>query len=272
MSGLHPFDRAIALEPLGEDRFAGRTDPAWANRVGPYGGITAATLLNAAWLHPRRLGEPVSLTVHYAAPVADGAFEVHARAVRTNRSTQHWWIVLQQDGAVAATATALFAIRRTTWAAPERPMPAVPAAVAVPPAAPRTAVAWPARYQLRFVEGGWPELDEAHPQPDSQTTVWIRDEPPRPLDACALASMIDCFYPRVYRRRQRLVPAGTVSMTTHFHAGADALARQGAQPLLGCARGLRFERGYFDQRAELWGADGTLLASGMQSVYFNDGG
>ncbi len=44
--------------------------------VGPYGGITAATVLNAVLQHPALLGEPVSLTVNFCAAVADGAFEV----------------------------------------------------------------------------------------------------------------------------------------------------------------------------------------------------
>ena len=45
---LHPFDRAIALQALGEHRVQGRPDAAYANMVGPFGGITAATLLSAA--------------------------------------------------------------------------------------------------------------------------------------------------------------------------------------------------------------------------------
>ncbi|WP_369009888.1 hypothetical protein [Escherichia coli] len=29
-----------------------------------------------------------------------------------------------------------------------------------------------------------------------------------------------------------------------------------------------FRQGYFDQSAELWGADGTLLATSVQTVYY----
>ena len=57
--------------------------------------------------------------------------------------------------------------------------------------------------------------------------------------------------PRVFRRRQRFTPAGTVSITTCFCADAAALAAQG----------------FFDQSAELWGDDGHLLASSHQIVY-----
>ena len=120
---LHPFDAALQLQTVGEHRFTGTTSPAYANMVGPYGGLTAAQLLQAALLHPARLGDPVSLTVNYAAPVADDPFEVEARPLRTNRSTQHWLLLMSQAGEVVASGTALLAVRRPTWSAPEAMMP-----------------------------------------------------------------------------------------------------------------------------------------------------
>ena len=62
----HPLDAALALQPDGEGRWHGHTHPAWGNMVGPFGGITAAQLLQAVCLDPRRLGEPLSLTVNFA--------------------------------------------------------------------------------------------------------------------------------------------------------------------------------------------------------------
>lgn len=260
----HPFDEAIALDAAGH----GATHPGWANMVGPFGGITAATLLHAAWRHPQRLGEPLALTVNYAGPVADGGFVVAATPLRTNNTTQHWWITLSQGGVVAASASAVFAIRRDTWGAAELQPPAVPPAAALPTTPPPPRVAWPQRYEMRFVQGPWLPGAGAAPQPESETRLWIRDEPPRPLDALALSAICDAFYPRVFRRRGSFVPAGTVSMHIHFHADAAALAAQGTRPVLGCARGRRFVQGFFDQQAEIWSDAGQLLASSQQSVYF----
>ena len=65
--------------------------------VGPFGGITAAQMLQAVLQHPQRLGDPVSLTVNFAAALADGPFTVQARPARTNRSTQHWVIEMLQQ-------------------------------------------------------------------------------------------------------------------------------------------------------------------------------
>jgi hypothetical protein len=98
----------------------------------------------------------------------------------------------------------------------------------------------------------------------------VRDAPPRPLDAPALAAIADVFYPRVFRRRGRFTPAGTISLTTYFHADAAALAAQGDRPLLAAAGGRRFTLGFFDQSAELWSDDGHLLASSHQVVYFKE--
>lgn len=269
---MHPFDCAIALEPLPEGRFRGATSPAYANMVGPFGGVTAACLLNAPLLHPDRIGEPVALTVNFAAPLSDGAFEIAARPVRTNRSTQHWTIELEQGGEVAATGTAVFAARRPTWSASEASPPLAPVAPpeSLPPSGPRGRLAWTERYDMRFVRGAPPEAFDEVPQADSVSHVWLRDEPPRPLDFPALASLCDSFFPRVIMRRRRFVPIGTVSLTTYFHADAALLAAHGACHVLGAVRAVNFRNGYFDQNAELWSADGELLASSHQVVYYRD--
>ena len=264
----HTLDAAVALTPAGEHHFTGHTHPTYGNMVGPFGGTVAATLLNGIWTHPERLGEPVSLTVHYAAPIEDGAFEVHARPLRTNRSTQHWLVELRQKGAVASFATAMTALRRDTWSATDAVFPQVLAAEQLPRAANLFSTAWPKAYDMRFVDGeqalGGEERD------DSLTRVWIRDEPPRPLDFLALSAICDAFLPRIFVRRPRLVPAGTVTMTIYFHADAALLAAQGTAHVLGCARGLRFHQGFHDQTAEIWSAHGDLLAVGHQVVYFKE--
>ena len=95
----HAFDRAINLTAAGTNLFRGEVDDSFQNMVGPFGGVTAATLLNGALQHPERIGEPVSLTVNFAGPVQLGAFELEAIPLRTNRSTQHW-LLLQKQGSI----------------------------------------------------------------------------------------------------------------------------------------------------------------------------
>ena len=267
----HPLDHALHLVPVGLDGFAGATSPAYANMVGPFGGTTAAVLLQAALKHPARLGDPIALTVNYASALADGAFHITARPVRTNRSTQHWSIELLQGGEVAATATAVFAVRRDTWSATEAVPPRdVPAATALPRAPLEGRPPWVHGYDMRFIEGGMPDTFDGQEQPQSTSRLWVRDEPPRALDFGALAALCDSFFPRIFVRRRQRGAIGTVSLTTYFHAGPDQLAAQGERHLFGVARALNYRAGYFDQTAEVWGDDGTMLASTHQIVYFKD--
>lgn len=84
---MHPFDEAIRLDPVGGELMRGRTHPGWSNMVGPFGGITAAVLTHAVEIHPDAIGEPLALTVNFAAPVADGDFEVAVRPPEPTAAT-----------------------------------------------------------------------------------------------------------------------------------------------------------------------------------------
>ncbi|MCH2242918.1 MAG: thioesterase family protein [Aquabacterium sp.] len=267
----HPLDTALHLQPAGDDRFDGATSAAYANMIGPFGGTTAAVALQAVLQHPARQGEPVALTVNYAAALADGPFTVQARPVRTNRSTQHWLVQIEQPGGVVLTATAVLAVRRATWSACDLQPPAgVPAADAIPPAPTAGRMAWVQRYDMRFVEGGVPLALDGAEQPHARSRLWLRDEPPRPLDFPALTALCDAFFPRIYLRRRALVPIGTVSLTAYFHADAALLAQQGSGHVLADVRGLSYRNGYFDQSAELWSASGELLVTTTQVVYYRE--
>jgi acyl-CoA thioesterase len=267
----HVFDSAIALTPEGEHRYAGATHPAYANMVGPFGGTTCAVLLNAVLQHPARQGDPIALTVNYAGPIAEGPFHIEARPLRTNRSTQHWAVVLTQNAEVCASATAVFALRRDTWSMPEAaPPPGMPPLTQLASAPTQGRPPWVRAYDMRFDTGGMPERFDSAEQPHAQTRMWVRDEPPRALDFASLAAICDVFFPRIFVRRRRFVPIGTVSLTSYFHADAAQLAAQADRHLLACARALNYRNGYFDQTAEVWSDAGHLLASTHQIVYFKE--
>lgn len=277
----HAFDDALQLVAQGGGRYQGSTQPAWWNMVGPFGGVTAAVALQAIMLHPERLGDPISLTVNFASGLAQGTFTVSAQPVRTNRSTQHWVVTLSQDdaqgvGSVVLTATAITAVRRSTWSANDLPMPAVPPpdnlARTQPPAG---TVEWLNRYDMRLISGPIPSRwDGGAASPDpalaSLSRLWVRDEPARTLDFPALAAMADVFFPRIWLRRAVPVPVGTVSLTVYFHATAPQLLETGTGYLLGQARGQAFCNGYFDQAGQLWNAAGHLLATTHQLVYYKE--
>lgn len=276
----HAFDSAICLEALAPDVFGGHTGRDYWNMIGPFGGVSAATALNAVLRHPDLLGEPVSLTVNFASALQDGAFTVTARAARTNRSTQHWMVELVQSGQdgqpqTMLTATVLSAVRRATWCGSDLPMPVVPPPDQVAPMRGKLPIEWLNRYDARPISGGIPKVwdgaeNTAPPPQSSLSALWMRDKPPRPLDYCAIAAMADFFFPRVFLRRASRVPVGTVSMTVYFHCDAAQLAACGTGFVLGQACGQVYRNGYFDQNAALWSESGVALATSTQLVYYKE--
>ena len=273
----HPLDKALALHhsDIRVGHFTGTTSPDYWNMVGPFGGTTAALALQAVLKHPDLLGTPIALTVNYAAALGEGAFDIQAIAVRTNRSTQHWTVTITQPGAdgtanMTTTATVVTAARRDTWSQadltmPEAPKPEAVDRIRIGP----SGVAWLEQYEMRPFSGGIPAKWDGSLQ-HSETRLWVRDAQARPLDFASLAALSDVFYPRVWLRRATHVPAGTVSITTYFHVGAAELAEVGTGYLLGCAAGQQFFNGFFDQKAQLWSEKGALLATSNQIVYYKE--
>jgi acyl-CoA thioesterase len=265
----HPFNLATALEPTGEGAWLARTTDAYWNMVGPFGGLVAALLFKSASADPRRQGEPVALTVNFCAPVVKGEMQIMARPARTNRSTQHWTMEMRQGHECVATATAMFGARPETFA--HHPL-IMPKATGFDELArfPAPGSGWIERFDLRFAEGnvGWTAGGDEPSDPRS--LLWIASDPPRPLDFIGLAAICDIFFGRIIHVRQRMVPFGTVSMTAYFHATEAELAAQGNVPVLGEANARTFDRGFHDQSAELWGANGRLLATSHQLVYYRD--
>lgn len=269
---VHPFDLAIALDAVAPGRYRGHTSTAYANMIGPFGGITAAQLLAAVLRTDDRHGTPLACTVNFLAPVADGEFILSVRKTRQNNSSQHWLVELLQgdDPDPRANATVITALRRETWNAIEIPHPPVPPAADVAVTEKPALMRWPDSYEFRFIEGGFPSRSEGPELKSSCTIAWMRDQPPRPLDFPALMSLSDSFFPRVFVRRPRWVPAGTMSITTYFHCTDTDLAAVGASHLLAIANGQVFNGGFFDQTAHLWSDGGQCLATSHQIVYFKE--
>lgn len=262
---IHPIDAALAFQVI-DGQLTGRTSAAYMNMIGPFGGITAAAMIKAILIHPDVLGEPISLTVNFAAAVQDAPFVLDAKAMRTGRSTQHWSVTMLQNDEIVTTATAVFATRRKTWETTDLAFPQLPDDMQpidqsmMPP--------WANNYRFRFAPGENPLV--ARGADTSESILMIRDEPPRPLDFASLTAISDIFPPRVFVRRGKFVPAGTVSITIYYHTNGDRLKQYGAGELIGHARANRFYNRYFDQSAELWTPEGDLVVTTTQIVYFKE--
>ena len=240
---------------------AGRGDTSddyWAF-VGPFGGATAATILRALIDHPQRAGDPLALTVNYCAPIAQGAFDLDVRLVKANRSTQHWCVEMTQGGGEVATlATAVFAERRPSWSHQQAQFPqATPFEQTLP--YPKIA-GRPGSSSMIFASSRANRISAARLKPRRPAPIsklWIGDRVPRKIDMLSLMSMSDAFFGRIFHARRELVPFGTVSLTTYFHADAEDLAAEDITRVLAVADAKIFHKSYGDQNGELWSPQRT---------------
>jgi acyl-CoA thioesterase len=263
----HPFDEATRVT-AGDSRWQGHTSDEYWAFVGPFGGATAATVLRALIDHPQRAGDPLALTVNYCAPIAKGPFDLDVRLVKANRSSQHWSVELSQGGGEVATlATAVFAERRPSWEHAVATVPdATPFEQTLP--YPNLSASWVNQYDFRFVEG---EMRLGPPKAELDSTyskVWIADRSPRKLDMLSLTAMSDAFFGRIFHAQRKLVPFGTVSLTTYFHTDTEELAAEDITRVLAVADAKIFHKSYGDQNGELWSPYGRLLATTTQIAYF----
>ena len=264
----HLFDDATRVT-AGDSRWRGQTsDDYWAF-VGPFGGATAATILRALIDHPQRAGDPLALTVNFCAPIAQGAFDLDVRLVKANRSSQHWCVELTQDGGEVATlATAVFAERRPSWSHQQ----------ATFPQARRSNRSCPIRRSRRHGSSNMISAlsrairisaARAQAEPASAFSKLLDRRPhAAKIDLLSLMSMSDAFFARIFHATGELVPFGTVSLTTYFHADADDLAAEDISRVLAVADAKIFHKSYGDQNGELWSPNGRLLATTTQIGYF----
>lgn len=271
----HPLDEASALAgEAGAARRRARTDRRYWTFIGPFGGISAATALRAVLERPERSGDALAMTVNFCAPVAEGDYDVTTTLMRANRSSQHWNVEFRQPDAegvetVVLTASVVTAQRRETWShQPARP-PELPAPETLRRFERPQAPSFARQYELRFAEGEG-RLDTGIPDPpgSARSLLWLRDDPPRPLDAVSLVAMSDVFFGRIAQVVGRIPPFGTISMTTHLHASAEELAAIGSERLSATVDAQVFHRSYFDQRAELWSPAGALVATATQVAFY----
>jgi acyl-CoA thioesterase len=267
----HAFDRALALMPGKNGRLRGETIPEYDNFAGQFGGITAATLLRAVLIQEDAVGSPVSLTVNYSAAIRPGAFEIDVRAIRLGRTLQHWALDLIQGEVVAATALVALGRRGDSWSHAPLRTPLAPAPETIVALDTRDWRGWSRQYEFRMIEGSIAHLKGQPPLEtpgDTRSLLWLSHRAPRPLDFPGLACMSDAFFVRLIQVRNMFPAMGTVSLTTQFHADATILAAQGERPLLCAAYARVFRNHFHDQSAELWSADGLLLATSHQIVWY----
>lgn len=277
------FDRATALSPLGEGRFAGEVEDGWGAPPGPNGGYLAAILTRALAqvIAPGGDRQLRTLATHYLRPSQPGPVEVAVEVVRAGKRFSTARATAFQNGKETMTALGAFSTpglaSAGTWS------PALPA---VAPAPVRDAErlspadynpdadAWLAptpempsivsRVKVAPRLGGTPFSGrELAPGEAVETGGWIEPPTPRRIDAAYLVLLADVWWPPSLEPLSAPAIAPTIDLTVHIRAD---LPPEGLpdQPVLGRFRTAAALNGTMEEDGELFLADGTLLAQSRQ--------
>jgi acyl-CoA thioesterase len=255
------FDDDIALCPAGAGVYEGDVCGHWWTPRGPLGGYVMALMLHGLQHEvddPARM--PRACTMHFLRTPAQGPVTIRATVERTGRTLTSLSGRLEQEGKLMGLALAAFS---TPWESPlldGAQMPAVdpprgrtserqgvPAAVP-PPFVERMV------FQHRF---GPPLFSRAE---HAEVGGWLGMREERPVDALAVAVLMDAWFPAPWTRLSALAPAPTIDLTIHFRAPLPL----DESLLLGRFRTRLVRDGFFDEDGELWAADGTLIAQSRQ--------
>jgi acyl-CoA thioesterase len=259
------FDRETAVRSLGDGRYEANLDRAWWVHRGPNGGYLAAIVLRAL---SEAVGDavraPRSLTVHYAAPPAEGALDIATVIERAGRSLTTCSARLTQDRKLIGLALGAFSTARP---GPEfadvRPPDAPPPEESRVVEAPRDDPSIPAiafRWDNRVVRGGMP----GEPTGEAVTTRWIRLPEGHVVDGLVAAAITDAAVPAVFGRVDEPIVVPTVDLTIHFRSSLPMPGAQADDYVLADFRTNVAAEGFLEEDGEIRSRDGVLLAQSRQ--------
>jgi acyl-coenzyme A thioesterase PaaI-like protein len=265
MARTFDFDRETGVRPLGDGRYEANLDRSWWVHRGPNGGYLAAIVLRAltgAVADMER--SPRSLTVHYAAPPAEGALEIATTVERAGRSLTTCSARLTQGSKLIGLALGAFSSRRSGPELSDLAPPAAPAVEESPvleppsddPMVPDIAFRW----ENRMVRGGVPfaATDEA------VITRWIRLPEGRVVDALVAAAVTDAVVPAVFGRIQEQIIVPTVDLTIHFRSSLPLPGAKPGDSVLAEFRTNVVAEGFLEEDGVIWSPEGVLLAQSRQ--------
>lgn len=253
------FDRATALEPVSEGLFRGHIAEDFWVQVGPNGGYLTAIALRGALASVGDAARvPRSIHARFLRPPSAQAFELSTEVIRRGRAMTTIGIRLRQEGKTCLEASACFS----------EPFSAIQFQDARPPEAVAIEAGEPLpkliplnhRYDLVRAIGG-----PLRASATALTGGYIRFADPRPIDVLALAALWDAWPPAVFARamEQRFRGAvPTVEASCFFRAPARVVPA-GEHALIKVESRCASD-GFVEEDAELWTADGTLLAQSRQ--------
>ena len=269
--GQGRFARDTAVQRVAAGRYHGRIDPGWAVLQGgvPNGGYVmalAARAMRAELAHP----DPVTLTAHFLTAPEPGEVEVRVEVIR--RGGRHSSVAarLLQSGRERTRLLGTFT-DLTTAEGPTR-MEAKP-----PELPPITACVDATRLALeRSEQSGFPPSPimqrfehrvpealtgwtEGAPVGRSEMGGYVRWADGAPMDTLGVLAVADCYPPAVFNASRSLLGwVPTIELTVQ-------LRKRPAPGHLATWLSTRaVTRGYLEEDAEIWDAEGELVALSRQ--------
>ncbi|MFG2822704.1 acyl-CoA thioesterase [Kitasatospora sp. NPDC048365] len=260
---MSEFDRGIALTARGGGRYEGELGEGWRIGGGVNGGLLLAFAGHALSLAAGPHRDPVSVSGYYLSASVPGPATVDTEIVRRGGSLTTGTAVLRQDGEerlrVLATYGDLDAFEgevRTTAQPPVMPPPEQCIGVEHAPKEMIAEAALLERFDLRLDPAavGWAL---GQPSKEGRIQGWFRLADGRDADPLSLLLVADALPPVTFDLG---LPgwAPTVELTVHVRC----------RPAAGWLRVVHATRnlagGYFEEDAEVWDADGRLVAQSRQ--------
>jgi acyl-coenzyme A thioesterase PaaI-like protein len=270
------FDRAIALLPEGEARWALEVDAGFTVGPKPNGGYLLAAAAHAAARTLEDAGvvhvDPLAASAHYLWAPDPGPASVQVEVLRTGRSASQVRATIEQGDRPCVDATF------TMGTLPDGNAPAIWSSlppVALPPE--EECFRLPARregapFEVPIMDRTDLRLDPAclgfgvgAPSGAGELRGWVRFADGRPIDPRSLLYFLDCFPPATFD----IGPSGwvpTLSLTAYLRA------RPVPGPLLARQRVQVVHDQRVDEVCELWDTAGRLVGQATQlaAIRFDD--
>ena len=253
--GTFAADTAVRPAPGGGLTCA--VDPDWWVVAGPNGGYLAAIVVHALETRVATAERPLrSLTVQYQRAPKPGPAQIEVTLEREGRSVTFARVTLRQGERLALIALAVLAAPADS---------AIDLSAAVPPSvpgpddietlsdAPSEAPPFGRHFDYR------PAVEERD-DGVAVTGGWLRLHEPHDLDAALVCALCDSWFPAVFSVVHRPMAVPTLDLTVHVRA---ALPRPGDW-VLGRFTTSTARDGFLEEDAQLFSADGELLAQSRQ--------
>ncbi len=260
----------MPLTPLAPGRWRTHAGPAWSNPGGGlWGGYAIGLCVRVLEAEPEALGEPLSLTLAYAAALPSGDLDVRTRRLRQGGSVGVWEveILAARSEAVGVHGVVTMARRPETPSFAFAAMPDAPGPESLPsPEVPDEAARHygAAAFERRALEGFPPT-----PGSSSRSLAWVRSRH-APMDKALLGMVTDNSAPRAMYALGPEVMTTTLSLTAYLHATPGDLAEVGDDFILVECEGRVGGGGASDERSSYWRRDGKLLATSEQLAWYRE--